>query len=87
MGIKVRAFKDGSYLLWDRYNCEAVNWEHLFLDEQKVKDYLDRHPFPKDKEYSEEDLLMDIRATGSITLCCEKEETADYIAEMIYKII
>ena len=36
MGIEVREFKDGRYLIWDGYNCEAVNWESLFLDEKDI---------------------------------------------------
>ena len=84
MGIEVREFKNGRYLIWDGYNCEAVNWESLFLDEKDIREYLKNNPFPKDKEYSKEDLLRDIYATGSITLCCDKAETAEYIAEMIY---
>ena len=87
MGIEVREFKDGGYLIWDRYNCEAVNWETLFLDENGIREYFKNNPFPKDSRYSEKDLLVDIHATGSITLCCEREETADYIAEMIYRLL
>ena len=87
MGIEVREFKDGRYLIWDGYNCEAVNWESLFIDEDEIRKYLENKPFPEDKEYSKEDLLRDLYATGSITVRCEKEETADYIAEMIYELI
>ena len=87
MGIEVREFKDGGYLIWDGYNCEALNWESLFIDEDEIREYLKNNPFPKDKEYSKEDLLRDINATGSITICCEKEETAEYIAEMIYQLL
>jgi len=87
MGIEVREFKDGGYLIWDRYNCEAVNWESLFFDEIEIRKYLEKKPFPDDKEYAKEDLLRDLNATGSITLRCEKGETAEYIAEMIYHLI
>jgi hypothetical protein len=87
MGIEVREFKDGTYLIWDRYNCEAVNWESLFIDEDEIRKYLTSKPFPDDKKYTKEDLLMDLNATGSITLRCEKGKTAEYIAEMIYSLI
>ena len=87
MGIEVKEFKNGEYLIWDRYNCEAVNWESLFIDGDEIRKYLEKNPFPDDKEYSKEDLLRDLNAAGSITLCCEKEETAAYIAEMIYNLI
>ena len=87
MGIEVREFKDGTYLIWDIYNCEAVNWESLFIDEGEVRRYLKKKPFSEDKEYAKEDLLKDLNATGSMTLRCEKGETATYIAEMIYDLI
>jgi hypothetical protein len=87
MGIEVREFKDGTYLIWDRYNCEAVNWESLFFDEDEVRRYLKKKPFPEDKAYVKEDLLRDLKATGSITLRCEKGETAEYIADMIYNLL
>ena len=87
MAIEVREFKDGRYLVWDGFNCEALNWEYLCLKDDDVKAYLKENPLPKDREYSEEDLLGDIHATGGITLYCEKEETADYIAEMIYRLL
>jgi len=87
MGIEVREFKDGEYLIWDRYNCEPVNWESLFIDEGEIRRYLEKQPFPDDKEYTRKDLLRDLNATGSITLRCEKGETAAFIAEMIYNLI
>jgi hypothetical protein len=53
-----------------------------------VKEYLKKHPFPKDKLYSEQEFLEDVeKAAGYIHLLVEKEETADFICDLCYELI
>jgi len=85
MGIRFERNKCGIY---DSINCRFVEPAYLLLDKQKVTQYLKEHPFPKDPAYSEESLLGDLQTTGSWTLPNDiRDETGEYIAEMIHTIL
>lgn len=85
MGICFVRDKSG---IFDSFNCRFVEPANLFISKEAVKEYLKEHPFPKDENYSQQDLLNDLETMGSWTLVNEiKDETGNYIAGMIYELL
>lgn len=53
-----------------------------------ILEYLKEYPFPEDKTYSQKEFIEDAAyASGYIHLWVEKEETAEFIAELIHELI
>jgi len=83
MAIEVRKV-DNWFGIWDGFNCEFLHPEHLNFSEEEIRNYLKENPFPKDPEYSEEDMIHDlIRSQGSYIIPTKRRETAEFIAQMI----
>jgi hypothetical protein len=84
MSIRYVKKKNG---IFDSINCTFIEPNSLCIDKEKVDEYLKTHPFPKDPEYSVEDLVGDLQTTGSWTLPEGiKDETGEFIAEMVYEL-
>jgi hypothetical protein len=57
-------------------------------DADTVRQYLKKHPFPRDKLYPEKAFLEDVeKATGYIHLVVERQETAEFICDLCYALI
>ena len=64
-----------------------VTWECL-PDADTIKEYLKKHPFPRDELYPEKTFLEDVeKATGYIHLVVEKRETAEFICDLCSALI
>jgi len=81
---------DGShyeFILRESVMDNIVTWECL-PDTDTVTEFLKEHPFPKDKLYSEQEFLEDVKkAAGYIHLWVEKRETAEFICDLCYELI
>ncbi|MHA1755900.1 MAG: hypothetical protein ACTSVV_03955 [Promethearchaeota archaeon] len=64
-----------------------LHWQDLWIDEEKLKEYLKENPFPKDKYYSKKEFLQDLECEGYVSISVNKKETAEFIAELFYKLI
>lgn len=92
MGIRLLELKTDTddrhdYLIKESMCEEIINWETMPCVKD-VKKYMETHPFPTDKRYTKEEFLWNIeKVTGYVYLSVEKIETAEYIQELIYKLI
>ena len=81
---------DGShkeFILKESIGENIVTWECL-PDVETIRKYLKKHKFPKDKGYSQKEFIQNAAfAHGYIHLWVEKEETAEFIAELIHELI
>jgi len=85
MGIRFVRNKSGIY---ETSSCYFIEPSHLLISDEEIKEYLAKHPFPKDENYSIEDLKRDLRSDGSFTLPNEiNDETGEYIARMISELL
>ncbi len=76
------------FAVWSGFNSSFMDYDDLGFSRDSIENYIKEHPFPKDKHYSEEEVVDDFTsADGSVTMSCEKEETADWVVEMINKFI
>jgi len=91
MGIRLLELKtDGNhkeFLLKETVGENIVLWECL-PDIEIIRNYLRKHKFPEDKCYCEKEFIEDAAfAGGYIHLWVERQETAEFIAELIYELI
>jgi len=91
MGIRLMELKtDGShyeFILRESVMDNIVIWECLPAVDT-VKEYLKKHPFPRDKLYSEQEFLEDVeKAVGYIHLLVKKSETAEFICGLCSDLI
>lgn len=91
MGIRLLELKtDGEarkFLLAQSTTENIIHWQDLWIDDEKLEAYLKEHPFPTDNEYTEKNFRDDLTCEGYICLWVEKEETAEYIADLIHELI
>lgn len=92
MGIKLietkEDRKDGFGFLFEiSTTCHILHYEELMIGEEELKEYLKKNPFPKDKHYSEEDFLSDLKCEGAVSVFVEKRETAEFIADLFYELV
>ena len=90
MATEVREIKENDtslgrhFAVWSGFNCSFMDYDGLGFSRDSIEDYIKERPFPKDKHYLVEDMICDFTsAGGSITMRCEKEETADWVVDMI----
>ena len=85
MGIRVGDFK----VVYESVTMEALDPQYLGISEQDIEQYLKEHPMPVDPEYSVEDMIGDVtQSSGFYTLPRNiKQETADFIADMLNEIV
>ena len=83
--ITFKQFDYKKWILWSTVTCEVLNAEDLFISKNQIKEYLKEHKMPKDKKYSEEDLIYDLtKSSGSYCLPAgTKKSTAEFVAELI----
>jgi len=75
------------FLIRESIMDEIVTWECL-PDVDIVKQYLKKHPFPKDELYPEKAFLEDVeKAPGYIHLVVENRETAEFICDLCSALI
>jgi hypothetical protein len=91
MGIRLMELKtDGShyeFIIRESVMDNIVIWECLPAVDT-VKEYLRKHPFPKDELYSQKEFLEDVqKAAGYTHLMVEKRETAEFICELCSALI
>ena len=95
MSMSIREIKQDdtrrgrNFAIWDTCSCRFMDYDGLGFSEEHIDNHIGMgNPFPDDKFYSYTDMIYDFtEASGSITMRCEKEETADWIAEMINDLI
>ena len=90
MAITVKEIKEKDislgrhFTIWSGFDCRFIDYDGLGFSRDSIEDYIKEHPFPKDKHYLVEDMICDFtNADGSVTMRCEKEETADWVVDMI----
>ncbi|MBU0479093.1 hypothetical protein KKC91_11070 [bacterium] len=90
MAITVKEIKEDDislgrhFAIWSGCDCRFMDYDGLGFSRDSIEDYVKKNPFPEDEYYSEGDMICDFTsADGSVTLRCEKEETADWVADMI----
>jgi hypothetical protein len=91
MGFELMELKtDGShyeFLIREKITHRIVQWGDL-PDVDTVREYLEKHLFPKDQCYLEEEFLDDVAAAkGYIHLPVEKRQTAEFIRDLIYELV
>ena len=91
MGIRLIEIKTDEshkeFMVQESVGEEIVNWECIPLIEE-AKAYLKKHNYPEDKLYPQKDFLSDVeKAGGYIHLWVEKEETAQFIVDLMYELI
>ena len=91
MGIRLMELKtDGSryeFIIRESVMDNIVIWECLPTVDT-VKEYLKKHPFPKDEFYSQKEFLEDVeKAAGYMHLLVKKRETAEFICELCSALI
>jgi len=81
---------DGShkeFILKESIGENIVTWECL-PDVETIRKYLKGQKFPLDVCYSQKEFIEDAAlAGGYVHLWVEKEETAEFIAELIHELI
>lgn len=83
MAIEARKVNE-HFGIWDGYNCKFVDPSEWQFNRERIREYLKEYPFPKDPDYSEQDFLHDILgSSGSYIIPTSREETAEFIAELI----
>ena len=86
MGFELRKVDD-YYGIFNGYNSEFLRWQDLWISEKEVKKYIKKNPFPKDELYSLDDLLLDLKAEGSIIIPTTNKNTAEYIYGLVSYLI
>ena len=85
MSIQVGRF----WVVYESVTMNAIDPEYLSITEEEIREYMKEHPMPKDKNYSEEDLISDI--TNSSGFYClpdgTKEETREYVKQLLNDLI
>jgi hypothetical protein len=73
----------------DSVTCTGYDPEYNRVDEGELNKYLKEHPFPKDPNYSIEDLKNDLLySSGLYTLPRGvKEKTVEYIEDLLNELI
>ena len=75
------------FILKESIGDNIVTWECL-PEIEIIRKYLQKHEFPEDKTYSIKEFIEDAAfAAGYIHLSVERQETADFIAELVYELI
>lgn len=89
MATTARQFKDGGYAIYNNTICEFLTYMGVEIrSEDAIRKYKEENPKPQDNNYTLEDLIQDFtQADGSITLPPCKEETVEWICEMIGELI
>ena len=64
MSIEIRT----TTLVWDGFNCRAIEPNTIFPNPSKVRKYIKLNPFPESQTYTTEDLIGDTQSEGSWTL-------------------
>jgi len=90
MAIEVREIKENGtspgrhFAIWNGCECRFMDYQGLGFSRDSIENYIKGNPFPEDKHYLAEDMICDFtNADGSVTMRCEKEETADWVVDMI----
>lgn len=80
---------DRYWVVYETITMEAIDPAYLSITKADIKKYIKDNPMPKDKEYLEEDLITDLtNSSGTLILPDDiKEETRDYVAEMLNELI
>ena len=85
MGIRVGEFK----VVYESTCMEAIDPEYLGITKGEIELYLEDNPMPDDPSYFVEDMIYDITQSSGF-YCLPKEirdETADFIATLISKLV
>ncbi len=51
---------------FESISMTSINPEYHRPNKSWLKDYTSRHPFPKDNEYSEKDMIYDLAVSGGM---------------------
>ena len=91
MGFELIEMKtDGSryeFIIRETIMNEILRWDD-FPEIDAVKKYLEKHHFPKDSLYTEEDFIEEIEGSDRyIHLIVEEPDTADFIINMCCELI
>ena len=72
-------------LSFDKITVLVIKPIHLETAEERMVEYMQKNPMPKDKEYSDEDFINDItKSSGFYSLPDGiKEETIEYITDAL----
>jgi len=72
-------------IAFESITMSGIDPSFLGLEEEEIKEYLQKHKMPEDEFYSEEDLIGDLTNSEGIYTLPDgvKEETIDYIEELL----
>jgi hypothetical protein len=85
MGIRI----EKKIMAYESITCTAIDPSYLSLDEDTIRKYLRENLMPEDKLYTEEDLILDLTQSEGVYTLPEgiKEETIEYIEELLNKLV
>ena len=85
MGIRVGNFK----LVYESITMEAIYPEYLGIIREQIVEHIKNHPYPDDPNYPKEFMIGGItKSSGFYSLPKDiKDETADWIADMLNTLI
>jgi hypothetical protein len=85
MGIRI----EKKIMAYESITCTAIDPSYLSLDEDTIRKYLRENLMPEDKLYTEEDLILDLTRSEGVYTLPEgiKEETIEYIEELLNKLV
>ena len=83
-GIRIEDKK----IVFESITWTAIEPSTLNIGADEAKEYIKKHPMPKDPEYSAEDLIGDLQTDGFWTLPMTiKPETEVFIIDLIDELI
>lgn len=85
--IETKEDREGFGFLFETSTCHILHYEEIRIGENDLKEYFIKNPFPKDKEYSKEDFIMDLDSEGAVSVFVERRETAEYLSDLFYELI
>ncbi|MFA6023557.1 MAG: hypothetical protein WC781_05705 [Candidatus Pacearchaeota archaeon] len=66
---------------------QILHYPDLMISEEQVREYLKNNSIPKDKYFDIETFISDLDCESYMSINVEKEETANYIADMLGELI
>lgn len=85
MSIRVDKF----WLVYESITGIGIEPEYLSITREDVEKYMKNNPMSEDSAYTKEELIEDLTMSSGFYVLPEdtKEETRDYVAEMLNELI
>jgi len=85
MSVRVGQF----LVVYESVTMTPIDPESLSISKEDIEKYMEKHPMPEDPAYTKEDLIADItESNGFYSLPANtKQETRDYVAELLNELL